>query len=98
MPPALPSVPWRMSLFVCLTLSPLLGAQVPSFVSGAAYPPKVVLHHAHDRQQLLISGQTADGSTQDATRGVSYSSRDPKIAVADAAGVVRPKTKGTTAI
>src|SRR5262249_29493265 len=98
MPPASRPLPRRMLLLACLVFASTAAAQAPSFTSGSFFPPKVVLRHAHDKQQLLVSGTMADGSSRDATRDVAYACRDAGVAKVGADGVVTPVGKGTTVI
>lgn len=49
-------------------------------------------------RQLLITRHSAEATSQDATRDVSFTSDDPSIAEVDAAGVIRPRRQGTTAV
>jgi hypothetical protein len=61
-------------------------------------PDEVHLHDGHARQQLIATGLDSDGYQRDLTREVVYEAADAGIVAVDAAGVVRPLGKGTTAL
>jgi hypothetical protein len=59
---------------------------------------EVSLSGAEATWQLLVAGTTLDKSSRDATHAVEYSSRDPKIALVNEAGVITAKADGQTVI
>ncbi len=60
-------------------------------------PSEVRLTDARSRQQLIVTA-AAGGYQRDATRHVVFKSADPKVAVVDKAGVIRPTGQGQTVV
>ncbi|MFN4258244.1 MAG: DUF1549 domain-containing protein [Gemmataceae bacterium] len=94
----------RTASFPCIMLGVLfivsaLAAETPPKAAKLSVEPaQVILSHAGARQQLLVSGELADGSIRDLTRAVRYVSSDPAIAAVDARGIVTPKGNGETTL
>ncbi|QDU31417.1 Bacterial Ig-like domain (group 2) [Anatilimnocola aggregata] len=61
-------------------------------------PAQVSLVGANATWQLLISGTTSDNRTVDLTHAATYRSRDPKLALVTAEGIVSAKGNGQTTI
>jgi len=72
-------------------------AQVP-IAELAVEPAAVTLRHAEDRQHVIVTGKTADGSVRDLSRSAKYVSSNPAIAEVDALGIVSPKGIGQATI
>ncbi len=64
----------------------------------AVTPATTVLDHPEETQQLLVTGQSADGRAIDLTRLAKYRVEDPKIAEVDELGLVRPLKDGKTQV
>lgn len=62
------------------------------------YPAKVNLGSPREEQHLGVLGEFAAGRRWDLSREAQYTSSDPKIAVVDKIGVVRPVANGKTTI
>src|SRR4051794_9673235 len=76
-------------------------AQSPATAKVASLsiePAEVVLTHAEDRQQLLVSARLADQTERDATHGVQYVSANPAVVSISPRGVVRAKGVGQAVI
>ena len=61
-------------------------------------PAAVTLNHPRQPHSILVSGATADGLTMDLTGAASFVSADPKIAVVDSFGWVKPVASGQATI
>jgi hypothetical protein len=70
----------------------------PISTQCTAEPAQVIFHAAGQRQQLVITGTSADGSVRDLTRRAKYVSDNPAVARVSADGVVTPKGVGTSRI
>lgn len=93
--------PLLLGLTVCLLLlsASSRGEETPVvFAKLQADHAEVSLSGAEATWQLLVAGTTLDKSSRDATHAVEYSSRDPKIALVNEAGVITAKTDGQTVI
>ncbi len=61
-------------------------------------PTSVVLDRPEASQQLLVHVSQADGRVVDVSRAVSYQIADPKLAVSEPSGLIRPLADGLTEI
>src|SRR5262245_47587139 len=61
-------------------------------------PAAVVLDNREATQQLLVTARRPDGRPGDVTRDATYEVLDPRILAVDAAGLVRPRAEGETAV
>jgi hypothetical protein len=61
-------------------------------------PPVVLLDSPESSQQLLVFGPRDDDSQRDVTGTVSFRVVDPRIAVIDEGGIVRPLKEGRTEV
>jgi hypothetical protein len=61
-------------------------------------PAVIELDGPRDRQQVVITGVTADGTIYDLTRKAKFFNKTPKVAVADSRGVIRPTGDGKAVI
>ncbi|MGV3722493.1 MAG: DUF1549 domain-containing protein, partial [Actinomycetota bacterium] len=61
-------------------------------------PAVIALDGPRDRQQVVITGVAADGTLYDLTAKAKFFNKTPKIAVADARGVVHPRGDGNANI
>ena len=48
-----------------------------------AFPPKVQLDSARDRQRIVVQARAADGRTRDVTAAAEISLSDPRLATVD---------------
>ncbi len=84
-----------------LALPGIAAAQTPApanIVRLSAAPAAVVLTHADDRQQILVTAHCADQTERDATHAVQYTVANPAVASVSAQGVVRAKGVGHTVV
>ena len=88
-----------MTAIGIVVLSAVIGATTPDVKVErlTVTPSEVRLTDARSRQQLIVTA-AADGYQHDATRHVVFKSADPKIAVVDKAGVIRPTGQGQTVV
>src|SRR5262245_20350520 len=61
-------------------------------------PANISLSDARARQQLIVTGQYADGQIRDLTPFVEFAPAAPETAAVDSTGIVTPKQDGTTKI
>ncbi|HBL43359.1 DUF1549 domain-containing protein [Gimesia sp.] len=61
-----------------------------------SWPEKIHLRGRDSRQQLLVTGFTADEKTFDLTRAVKFKLKDPQLASVDDLGVITPEASGKT--
>src|SRR5262245_11865203 len=73
-------------------------AQEIRVVELTVEPPQIALHHADDRQRLLVTGKLADGGVRDLTRLVQFKSQSPAVATISPHGVAAPKAPGEAVI
>jgi hypothetical protein len=59
-------------------------------------PPQVSLNSPESSQQILVYGQRSDATPRDATGDAAFTIADPRIAIVDNRGVVRPLSEGRT--
>ena len=70
----------------------------PRVVSLTVEPHERRLVGVGSRQQLIVTARYTDGSTEDVTGKVQFSSNDEAVASVDSAGIVRAGAPGETAI
>ncbi|QVL33628.1 DUF1553 domain-containing protein [Telmatocola sphagniphila] len=68
------------------------------FKSIEIYPKSVTLHGADDAAQLIVTGITQDGRSQDLTSAVEYKASDSKLIRINSSGRVIPVADGKTEI
>jgi len=68
-----------------------------SSASFTVIPAEISLKGARARQALLVTAHGSQGDT-DLTAITTYQSRDPRIVIVNAAGIVTPKSDGSTEI
>lgn len=83
--------------YSCL-IGGLLAFQAAAFADLKVYPPAVALTGPRAAQQLLLVEEAAGRTTADRTAGAAFASSDPKVAVVDADGMVRPVGDGDATI
>jgi hypothetical protein len=71
-------------------------AEPPATVT--VYPPALELRHYRQPHALQVLGTTADGYSLDLHAQAQFTSADPRIAVVDAEGWVRPVASGQTQV
>jgi hypothetical protein len=76
----------------------VVGASQATAAELSIAPAEVVLRHADDRQQLVVTAWLDDGTLRDVTREASYASENAAIAVVGPDGVVKPHSTGRTAV
>ena len=94
-------MPGRLFLWssLLLLLPMRAGAQTAvSYVEASVEPARVVLHHAHDRQQLAVTAKLADGSLRDATRAAKFVTGNPNVVQVTPQGVLTPVAPGRAVI
>jgi hypothetical protein len=67
-------------------------------VSVTVFPPALDLRHHRQPHALQVLGTTADGYTLDLHAQAQFTCADPKVAVVDAEGWVRPVAGGQTQV
>ncbi|MDW7995265.1 MAG: DUF1553 domain-containing protein [Gemmatales bacterium] len=72
------------------------GSEAPSRL--VILPSEVVLRHGRDRQQLVVTGEYAQGAVRDLTRAVRYQIEPTNLARISDTGVVTPLANGTGTI
>lgn len=61
-------------------------------------PAGLLLEGPRSRQQIVVTGIRKDGSMVDLTAAAKYGVKDPKVALAEAGGLLRPRANGSTAV
>ena len=87
----------RFVLLSCL-VGALSAVDTPVLAAIRVSPVKVSLDSPESSQQLLVFGPRDDGSERDMTDVVSYRVVDPRIAVVDQGGILRPLKEGRTEV
>src|ERR1019366_890046 len=91
--------PWFVAILVGNWTASICSAQ-DAVVSGSVIVQPAVIELKHQRQPhaLQVLGTSADGYALDLRTQAKYASADPKIAVVDAEGWVRPVANGQTQV
>jgi hypothetical protein len=94
---------WRRAILVVallaaasLTHRGAAGEPVPSTIT--VYPTTLELRHHRQPHSLQVLGTTADGYTLDLRSSATVTSADPRVAVIDERGWVRPVGDGATTV
>jgi hypothetical protein len=61
-------------------------------------PAEVHLRHGRDRQQLVVTGEYADGALRDLTHSVRYRVEPPHLAQSTESGVITPLADGSGSV
>jgi hypothetical protein len=96
-----PRFPPALVLAILAVLSPSVRADAPRSISvetGRSRDGTFTLAGRDASQQLLVSGQYAEGPARDLTNQVKYESDPPDVVGIDATGLVSPRKEGRAVI
>src|SRR5450432_4032305 len=83
-------------LFLGTSLGLAQDAPVPASIT--VQPAAIEIRHQRHPHTLQVLGMSADGYSLDLRSAAKYTSADPKIAIVDAEGWVRPVANGETKV